>query len=256
VNPIHVWQPDLYDNKLDYVSELGKGVVGLLNPKNGELILDIGCGTGDLAHQISKSGAIVIGMDLSTQMISSAKEKYSGIKFIVGNAENFKLDQQMDAVFSNAALHWMKNPEQVINCVWDVLKPGGRFVAEFGGRGNVEKVIKATSHVLARDYGIDASKRNPWYFPSIAQYSTLLEQRGFRVTYAVHFDRPTKMKDGQNGLNIWLTGSVDDFFKGFSEEEKLNVIKKIETEACSELFEDGDWYIDYKRIRISAVKPE
>lgn len=251
---IHVWQADLYDKKLDYVSELGKGMIELLSPKSGESILDIGCGTGDLAHEISKTGAMVMGMDLSAQMIESAKTKYPDINFFVGNAENFTLEEQVDAVFSNAALHWMTKPEQVIQCVWKTLKTEGRFVAEFGGQGNVEKVIKATSLVLDRDYGMDASKLNPWYFPTIAQYSTLLEQQGFRVTYAVHFDRPTKMKDGENGLNLWLTGSVDDFFKGFTKEEKKNVIKKIEAEARKELFKDGNWYIDYKRLRIMAVK--
>lgn len=251
---IHVWQADLYDKKLDYVSELGKGTIEILSPKSGEKILDLGCGTGDLANEISKMGALVIGMDLSTQMIDSAKMKYPEINFFVGNAENFKLDEQMDAVFSNAALHWMINPERVIKCVWNALKKGGRFVAEFGGQGNVEIVIKATGKVLERDYEIDASKLNPWYFPSIAQYSTLLEQQGFQVKYAVHFDRPTKMKDGNNGLNLWLTGSVDDFFKGFSIQEKKNVINKIEAEARNELFKDGAWYIDYKRIRIMATK--
>jgi ubiquinone/menaquinone biosynthesis C-methylase UbiE len=255
MNSVHVWQSDLYDNKLDYVSELGKGVVELLNPESGETILDLGCGTGDLAYHISQTGATVVGIDFSTQMIDAAKGKYPKINFYVGNAENFKLDEQMDAVFSNAALHWMRNPDQVINCVWNVLKKGGRFVAEFGGQGNVESVIKATSHVLAKDYGIDASKLNPWYFPSVAQYSTLLEQQGFRVAYAVHFDRPTKMKDGDNGLYLWLTGLADDFFKGFSAEEKKIVIAKIAVEARSELFKDGSWYIDYKRLRVMAVKP-
>ncbi|WP_274364088.1 class I SAM-dependent methyltransferase [Paenibacillus thermotolerans] len=254
MNSIHVWQTDLYDKKLDYVSELGKGVVELLNPKIGEKILDLGCGTGDLANEISKTGATVVGMDLSTQMINSAKEKYPEINFFVGDAESFKLDEQIDAVFSNAALHWMKKPERVIKCIWDALKTGGRFVAEFGGQGNVENVIRATSQVLGKEYGIDASTLNPWYFPSIAQYSTLLEQQGFRVTYAVHFERPTKMPNGEEGLHLWLTGFADDFFKGFSAEEKNNVIHKIEEETRSELFKDGAWYIDYKRLRIMAIK--
>ncbi len=255
MNSTHVWQTNLYDSKLDYVSELGKGVVELLNPKSGEKILDLGCGTGDLAYQISHSEAVVIGMDLSTQMVEKAKEKFPDIKFYIGNAENFKLDEQVDAVFSNAALHWMRNPKEVIKCVWNALNHGGRFVAEFGGKGNVENVIKAISKVLDRDYGIDASKLNPWFFPNIAEYSTLLEQQGFHVTYAIHFDRPTKMKDGENGLNLWLTGSVDDFFMGFSAEEKKKVLEKISKEARSQLYKDEAWYIDYKRLRIMAIKP-
>lgn len=255
MSSIHVWQAELYDKKLDFVSEYGKGVVEVLSPKQGEHILDLGCGTGELAAQISEAGASVIGIDLSIEMIQAAQKKYSGIQFSVGDAENFKLQTQVDAVFSNAALHWMKRPERVIRCVWDALKPGGRFVAEFGGQGNVEEVVAATSVVLKRDYGIDATQLNPWYFPSIAQYTTLLEQQGFRVTYAVHFDRPTQMKDGDNGLNIWLTGMSDDFFKSFTVQQKAEVIKKIEDEAREKLFIDGNWYVDYKRLRVAAIKP-
>jgi len=255
MSSVHVWKTDLYDKKLDFVSEYGKDVIHVLSPKQGEKILDLGCGTGELAAQISAAGAFVIGIDLSNEMIEAAKKKYSDIQFSVGDAENFKLEEQVDAVFSNAALHWMKRPEKVIRCVWDALKPGGRFVAEFGGQGNVEEVVKATSIVLERDYGIDAKQLNPWYFPSTAQYSTLLEQQGFRVTYAVHFDRPTQMKDGDNGLYIWLTGMSDDFFKSFTAEQKAEVIKKIEAEAREKLYLDGNWYVDYKRLRVAAVKP-
>jgi len=254
MNSTRVWQSNHYDNKLDFVSEFGKGVVEMLNPKSGETILDLGCGTGDLAHQILSSGASVIGMDYSQQMIESAKEKYPDIHFFTGNAEDYKLDEPVDAVFSNAALHWMKNPRNVIKCVWNSLNKGGRFVAEFGGQGNVGAVVKATSEVLHKEYGINATDLNPWYFPSIAEYSTLLEEQGFRVTYAIHFDRPTAMKDGEKGLNHWLTGFADDFFKGFSEEEKEKATEKILVEARDELFIDGTWYVDYKRLRIMAVK--
>jgi ubiquinone/menaquinone biosynthesis C-methylase UbiE len=255
MSSIHVWKTELYDNKLGYVSELGKGVVELLNHQKGEKILDLGCGTGDLAYEISKTGANETGMDLSREMIGKAREKYPEIHFFIGNAENFQFEESFDAVFSNAALHWMKNAKQVLKCVWNVLNKGGRFVAEFGGQGNVETVIKAISEVLYEDYGIDASRLNPWFFPSIAEYSTLLEQQGFRVTYALHFDRPTKMEDGENGLNHWLTGLADDFFKGFSEKERNRVFEKIAAKAKKELFHDGSWYLDYKRLRIMAIKP-
>jgi trans-aconitate methyltransferase len=255
MSSIHVWKTALYDNKLGYVSEFGKGIVQLLNPAKGEKILDLGCGTGDLAYEILKTGATVTGMDSSNTMIEKARSKYPEIKFLVCNAENFKLDESFDAVFSNAALHWMKNAKQVLECVWDVLNKGGRFVAEFGGKGNVETIIKATSEVLSQDYGIDAMGLNPWYFPSVAEYSTLLEQQGFRVTYAVYFDRPTKMEDGENGLNHWLIGFADDFFKEFSDVEKKDVIEKIASKARKDLFQNGSWYLDYMRLRIIAIKP-
>lgn len=249
-----VWKSDLYDNKLGFVSQFGKEVVELLNPLCGEKILDLGCGTGDLAYEIAKTGATVTGMDLSTEMIGKAREKYPHIDFIIGNAEDFRANEPYDAVFSNAALHWMKNPEQVVKCVWNVLPRGGRFVAEFGGQGNVETIINAISEVLYEDYGKDAARLNPWYFPSIAQYSTLLEQQGFRVTYAVHFDRPTKMEDGEKGLIHWLSGFAGNFCQEFTEEEKQLLFGKIAAKAKKDLFLNGSWYVDYKRIRIKAIK--
>ncbi|HEY8529417.1 MAG TPA: hypothetical protein VIL22_07020 [Paenibacillaceae bacterium] len=128
-------------------------------------------------------------------------------------------------------------------------------MAQFGGQGNVAAVIGAISRVLERDYDIDASVRNPWYFPSIGQNSTLLEKQGFRVTFAAHFDRQTPMKDGENGLRLWLDGFADAFFEGFSPAVREEAICKIEAEARDELFRDGVWYVDYRRLRVAAVKP-
>ncbi|WP_338554253.1 methyltransferase domain-containing protein [Paenibacillus sp. KS-LC4] len=250
-----VWQSEHYDNKLGFVSELGKDVVRLLNPLKGEKILDLGCGTGDLAHEISQTGAFVTGMDLSEPMIKQAQRKYPQIPFFVGNGEQFMVDATFDAVFSNAALHWMKNPSAVLAGVWNTLSPGGRFVAEFGGKGNVGTIVQAISEVLHEDFGMDAGKLNPWYFPSIAEYSTLLEQQGFRVTYAAHFDRPTKIEDHEQGLNHWLRGFADHFFTAFSEAERTAACSKIADKARNELFHDGSWYADYKRLRVMAVKP-
>ncbi|MNB78641.1 Trans-aconitate 2-methyltransferase [compost metagenome] len=251
---VHVWKSELYDSKLGYVSQFGRGVIDLLNPAEGERILDLGCGTGDLAYELTKAGADVTGMDLSGEMIGKAAAKYPEIPFVAGNAEDFAFGEPFDAVFSNAALHWMKNAEKVISCVWDGLKPGGRFIAEFGGKGNVDTVIRSIGEVLSGKYGIDAASLNPWYFPSIAEYSTLLERQGFRVVYAVHFDRPTPMEDGENGLSHWLNGLADDFFKEIPASERGPVYDQIADKARSSLFHDGQWVLDYVRLRIAAVK--
>lgn len=251
----HVWQSGLYDSKLGFVSDLGKGVVEWLAPQQGERILDLGCGTGDLAYDISRAGAIVTGMDLSEAMIEKARDKYPDIRFVTGDAEQFRFAEPFDAVFSNAALHWMKNAGQVAECVWHALKPGGRFVAEFGGRGNVGKVVKAIGAVLEENYGIDASALHPWYFPSIGEYSSLLERQGFHVAFAVHFDRPTPLPDGEEGLRHWLRGFAGGYFESFSEAERSKAFADIAAKARDDLFRDDSWRLDYKRIRIKAVKP-
>lgn len=252
---IHEWKPELYDDKLGFVSQYGKGILGILNVQQGEKVLDLGCGTGDLSHEISQLGASVIGMDLSKEMMKRARNKYPEINFIHGNAENFLLDEPVNAVFSNAALHWIKNAESVISSVWNALENGGRFVAEFGGKGNVEMIVKSITDVLSQDYAVDANELNPWYFPSIGEYSQLLEQQGFRVTYAVHFDRPTQLEDGENGLDHWLNGlAADVFFKDFSESEKKRIFTKVAIHARDSLFNGESWIADYKRIRVVAFK--
>lgn len=250
----NIWNADLYDDKLNYVSHFGKGIVELLRPQKGERILDLGCGTGDLSYEISKSGAMVTGMDASTQMVVKAREKYPSIPFIVGDGETFRTNEKYDAVFSNAALHWMKDAEKVVESIGLALHPGGRFVAEFGGEENVQTVIRGIEEVLYQEYGVNATKRNPWYFPSIGEYSALLERYGFNVQYAHHFHRPTVLPDGEKGLLHWLDGFANDFFPEFSKEEKIVIYEKIKDKIQPDLYKDGIWEADYKRIRIIAMK--
>lgn len=250
---INTWDAELYDSKISYVSQLGEDVVTLLQPQKGERILDIGCGTGDLTKEIADSGAVPFGIDLSSSMIEKAKQKYPELLFSIANAETFRTNELFDAVFSNAALHWMKKADKVAESIWLALRPGGRFVAEFGGKGNVETIIKGIADVLS-EYGISATERNPWYFPSIGEYSSLLEYQGFCVTYAVHFQRPTLLTDGEYGLKHWLDSFCDDFFQGMSVSEKAAALERIIQKLRPALFKEGNWVADYARIRVIAIK--
>jgi trans-aconitate methyltransferase len=250
---VNQWNAELYDGKLGFVSEYGKSLIDLLQPQAGEQILDLGCGTGDLSNEIAQLGADVTGIDLAESMLEQAKRKYPHIPFLHENAETVRFTKQFDAVFSNAALHWMKNAKQVAESIWLALKPGGRFVAELGGKGNVETMVQALEEVLST-YGISGKERNPWYFPSIGEYSTLLEEQGFRVVYAVHFDRPTPLSDGENGLANWFKAFGGDFFQGISEEEQNQIIEQVKEKTRSALWKDGQWVADYKRLRVVAIK--
>lgn len=251
------WNAQLYDDKMDFVADYGKDIVSLLDPEAGENIIDLGCGTGDLTSNIAQSGANVVGLDASLDMLEEASRKYPQLTFQQADARNFNFSPLQDAVFSNAALHWIKTPEPVISSVYQNLKPGGRFVAELGGKGNVHSLIQGLIEVLENEYQVntrDAHQRIPWYFPSIGEYTALLESTGFRVTFAQHFDRPTVLPDEENGLNHWLASFSGDFFPEFSNEDRENIYEKVKKKVRYPLFNGKEWVADYKRLRIVALK--
>ncbi|MEK4366841.1 class I SAM-dependent methyltransferase [Paenibacillus sp. FSL R5-0473] len=253
---LNQWQPDEYDNKLAFVSGYGKNLISWLQPQKGEYILDLGCGTGDLTHEISLAEAEVIGMDASTDMIRRARKKFPELEFVEGDGHQFETNRLYDAVFSNAALHWMRSPRLVVDSIWKSLKPGGRFVAEFGGKGNVQTIVNALEQVMERNTGIRASERNPWYFPSIGEYSHILEQSGFMVRHAYHYDRPTRLADGEQGIVGWLAHFGGDYFAGLSHEEIQQICHETSQIVMPHLWKEDAMYADYKRLRIEAVKPE
>lgn len=247
------WNPALYDNSHAFISKFGADVIEVLNPKKGEVILDLGCGTGDLAQELVERGVIVTGIDQSKNMIQQAQAKYPTINFHVADANKLTYTEEFDAIFSNAALHWIKTAEDVIQSVYKALKPGGRFVAEFGGYGNVVPFLNAILK-QAEAHGERIPETNiPWYFPSIGEYTSLLEKQGFLVTYATLFDRPTPLF-GADGLKKWLTMFASDFFRGIDSEKTAQIIHSIEAELMPTLFDGTDWIAPYKRIRICCLK--
>ena len=248
------WNSALYEGSHAFVWQYGESLLELLVPKAGERILDLGCGTGQLTEKIAQSGAFVHGIDSSLSMISTARSNYPQLDFAVADARNFQVNEPLDAVFSNAVLHWIKEPDAVINCVAKALKPGGRFVAEFGGKGNVGAIVRALLSVLSEIGCEEPQALNPWYFPSIGEYAGLLEKQGFDVGYAVLFDRPTPLEGGSAGMANWIKMFAGGFLSGLSDNVRSHVIRTVEEHLRSVLYRDGNWNADYRRIRIVAVK--
>lgn len=249
------WNAGHYDEHIGYVSRMGRGVIELLKPQAGERILDLGCGTGELAYEIRRSGADVLGMDASPSMVARAQMKYPELSFVQGDGEDFQLaeDEWAHAVFSNAALHWMKRPEQAAASIYRALQPGGRLVAEFGGKRNVEQLYRAIKKAIA-PLGIDAAARNPWYFPSIGEYGSLLEAAGFQVTFMEWFERPTPLDHGEQGLAHWLDAFAGMFFAGLTAEQKKEAYRSCEEQLRPVLWDGSQWVADYCRLRVIAVK--
>ena len=247
------WNADLYDDKHSFVAKFGNNLVELLNPTQGEKILDLGCGTGDLTNTIHNFGAETLGIDKSENMVKQALHKYPHLKFMVQDATSLNFLSEFDAVFSNATLHWVHPPIQALEGVYQSLKIGGRFVAEFGGKGNVQTISDEIIRQI-KQAGFPFSKEQfPWYYPSIGEYSSLMEKVGFRVTFAQHFDRPTPL-DGENGLRNWITMFGDELFNGIPIESKNDIILKVEENVKELLYIEGKWMTDYKRLRVIGVK--
>jgi trans-aconitate methyltransferase len=248
------WNAELYDDKHAFVFQYGESVLELLDVKPGERILDLGCGTGHLTNEIKSHGAEVTGIDASADMIARATETYPGVNFKVADATDFHFDEKFDAVFSNATLHWIHKADEAIKCVYESLKPGGRFVAEMGGRDNMKDMIAATQQVLQQHGYHKLAERRAWYFPSLGEYTGKLEKAGFRVTMAMHFDRKTLLQGGRTGVSKWLNMFGPTFFEGIEETEKQQILAEI-TDLLEPTYNvNGNWYADYVRLRFVAVK--
>ncbi|AFZ30198.1 Methyltransferase type 11 [Gloeocapsa sp. PCC 7428] len=257
------WDAKLYDRNHTFVSELATDLIEILAPQagdcatrstGGDRILDLGCGTGDLTNKIASQGVEVVGIDSATTMIEQARNKYPHLHFEVLDARNLQYKEEFDAVFSNAALHWITEPEKVIFGVHQALKSGGRFVAEFGGKGNVKAIITALYQALENaGYPVNTIS-NPWYFPSIAEYGNLLEKHGLQLTFATLFDRPTRLEEREKGVQNWLRMFANSFLDTFSSEQQARIISDVENQLRPVLYQNGVWFADYRRIRIVAVK--
>jgi trans-aconitate methyltransferase len=251
---VQIWDPRTYDTAAAYVSAYGSDLVTLLAPCKGETVLDLGCGTGTLTAKIAQMGAAVIGLDSSPEMIRLAQEQYPQLQFRVGAGQDFALAEPVDAVFSNAALHWMKPPESVIRSVAAALKPGGRFVAELGGKGNVSVAVKALYQAMA-EVGVKAPEQcNPWFFPSVAEYAGLLEASGFRVRLMQHYDRPTPLHDCEHGLADWLGLFAGSFLAAVPDSVRRKMVDRVMTLTEPELLRAGTWYVDYVRLAFIAER--
>jgi len=176
--PSQDWKADRYAQHAHFVPALGAPVLELLKPQLGERILDLACGDGVLTEKIAAAGTIVVGIDAAADMIAAATKR--GLDARVMEGGKLQFSEEFDAVFSNAALHWMKQDrDAVIAGVYRALKPGGRFVAEMGGHGCVAAITIALLAVLERHGIKDGAAMIPWYFPTVNDYRARLERESF-----------------------------------------------------------------------------
>ena len=244
------WNPDDYRTNAAFVAILGKPVVELLAPKQGERILDLGCGDGVMASELAKAGYEVLGVDSSPEMVEKAKDL--GVDARVADAQSLEFAEEFDAVMSNAALHWMNDQYAVVRSAWRALKPGGRFAAECGGEGCVRIIREGMKRALIKR-DIDYKARNPWKYPEVGTFTAILENQGFKVPYIARIDRPTPLP---GGLRSWLKVFSASHTAGFTDEERENFYDEVEDYCRPRLYnEEKGWIADYVRLRFLAEKP-
>ena len=244
------WDPDTYSQHGRFVSDLGAPVVDLLDPKAGERVLDIGCGDGALTERLRRAGCEVVAIDTSPEQVWAAMAR--GFDARIMDATELTFDEEFDAVFSNAVLHWIADADLLIDRVYAALRPGGRFVAEFGGAGCVKSVRDAFTAALAV-HGVDGASVDPWYFPTADAYRARLESGGFAVDSLQLFPRPTPLP---GDVTQWLEVFAQPFLQGVPATERPALLHDVRTRLEPQLRNaDGLWILDYVRLRFAATRP-
>ena len=245
------WDPETYAEHGRFVSDLGAPVSDLLDPRPGERILDLGCGDGALTERLRQAGCSVVAVDSSPEQVWAALQR--GLDARIIDAEELPYDAEFDAVFSNAVLHWVRDVDRLLQGVRRSLKPGGRFVGEFGGDGNVAAIRDALSAALA-ERGIDWSVVDPWYFPAPEQFRLRLDRHGFSVASIQHFPRPTPLA---GDIVHWLEVFAQPFLAAVPAGGRPALLRDVRTRLEPRLrTSSGVWVVDYVRLRFAAARRE
>ncbi|MGF6490381.1 class I SAM-dependent methyltransferase [Pseudomonas frederiksbergensis] len=243
------WDASQYENNARFVAHLANGAVELLALTPGERVLDIGCGDGYLSEQLARQGADVVGFDCSPERVKAARLR--GLDVRLGNAEELIFHQEFDAVFSNAAMHWMRRADQVAHGTFMALKPGGRFVGEFAGAENALLIRQAIHSALERR-SVDAQDIDPWYLPTAGEYQQVLENAGFHVSFISWFERPEVL---DYPFAEWMQTFGSPYLTVLPVEDRAVFLEEVTEELANDLLNaDGRWRVDYTRLRFRAQK--
>lgn len=246
------WDAEKYKQNFGFVHQYGNAVLELLDITPSMSVLDLGCGNGALTAKLQELGTVPLGMDASVQQLEQARILYPQLTFIRGDATDFALETPVDAVFSNAVFHWIDREKQpqMLACIANALKPGGQLVFEMGGHGNNALVHGALEAAFSKR---GLAYKMPFYFPSVGEYTPMLEDAGLLVSHGLLFDRPTPLK-GEDGLVNWMEMFLKKTFEGMQPELAKELRKEAAESLRPALYRDGTWYCDYVRLRCRAVK--
>lgn len=245
------WIASRYATNAAFVPALGQPVLHLLQPQPGERILDLGCGDGVLTEKLAAAGAQVVGVDSSQNMVEAARQR--GLDARVMDATRLTFDEEFDAVFSNAVLHWIKHdPDAAIASAYRALRRPGRFVGEMGGHGCVAAIHLSLIFGLEKRGIKNAARLCPWYFPTVDDYTARLERAGFVAESVQLIPRPTPLPAGMRG---WLETFANPYSAALPENQRGDYLDEA-TEMLRPVLcdERGRWTADYMRLRFLARK--
>lgn len=265
------WNQQAYSASASFVPQLTSKVVSWLNPEGSDVILDLGCGDGSLTAKLKDACASVVGYDASRNFIDAARKAYGSnpnISFNVQDCRYLESSSELEIekytkVFSNAALHWiLRDPstrQSVLRAAYKALQPGGVFVFEMGGAGNVAEVHAALLAAVAHQ-GLSietAREASPWFFPSEETMRTMLAQAGFEVEKCELEYRPTKLTaEQEGGLQGWVRLMGAQFLDSLQSEKLKEAVVTEVGDALKTVIshEDGSMWLGYVRLRILARK--
>ncbi|MGC4017807.1 MAG: methyltransferase domain-containing protein [Muricomes sp.] len=241
------WNSVLYDKSQAFVSEYGNSLISFVPQDKEQCILDIGCGTGDLTQKLREVSGDIIGIDGSKEMIEMAKSKYPQLKFEIMDACCLPWENKFDVIFSNAVFHWISAQEKLLKGIYAALRDGGKLISEFGANGNIYQIESAYRIVVP-------SYKSPFYFPTVEDYSSLLQKTGFAIEKIYDYSRPTPLPDGKDGLRNWMKQFFASNLSVYEKEQQEGIFENVEKLLEESLFDGTKWVADYRRIRVIASK--
>lgn len=243
------WNASLYEKHHGFVAEYGKGLLEFVTPDPRQAILDLGCGTGTLTHELAGRAGRVVGIDASPEMVATARRSFPNIEFLVADALELPFENQFEVVFSNAVLHWLRDHERLLKNIRRALKPGGRLVCEFGARGNVAAIEDAFARAC-EEQGLRYESR--FNFPAPDAFAQLLKANQFSPDLMVAYHRPTVLHEGEQGLRCWMRQFFAGHLQPLSAEQQEYLLGRAEALARPRLWDGNAWVADYRRLRAVA----